>query len=77
MVKLRGVMIKFENKLNGRFYYIQIERDLFNDLMVNIIRGGVHVTVQRYIFCGDAGSVREKVRQITERRLRRGYTLVQ
>ncbi len=70
-------MLKFENKNNGRFYYIEIKKDLFGDLVINTIRGGSNVSVQRIIFCDNAVSVRDKIRQIVKRRTARGYTLIQ
>lgn len=70
-------MLKFENKLNGRFYYIEIKKDLFGDLVINTIRGGRNISLQRIIFCDNAGSIRDKIREISQRRISRGYTLIQ
>ena len=69
-------MLKFENKSNGRFYYIEVKRDMFGHGVVNIIRGGNNISVERIVFCGNARSIREKVRQISRRRTARGYTLI-
>lgn len=70
-------MIKFENKVNGRFYYLQVKRDIFDDLVIHITRGGRHVSHVSLVFCDNDRSVRDKIRQITQRRLARGYTLIQ
>jgi hypothetical protein len=69
-------MIKFENKENGRFYYMKIEKDLFNDIVVSIIRGGRHCSVNRLIYCNDEISASREIRRLSRVRLQRGYTLV-
>ena len=69
-------MIKFENKLNGRFYYVEIKKDLFEDVVIHIRRGGRNALVERLIFCSDARAAREELRIIHKRRIERGYTLV-
>lgn len=69
-------MLKFENKSNGRFYYIKLQRDLFGELVINHFRGGSRIAVERILFCGDFLSVRKKLRQIIKRRTARGYSLV-
>lgn len=69
-------MIKFENKANGRFYYVEVKRDLLGDLVININRGGSSYAIQRIVFCGDARSIRAKIREIIQRRTAKGYCLV-
>ena len=76
MDNLRGVMIKFENRTNGRFYYISVKKDLFGDLCVHITRGGRNSSIGRLIFCGNGRMVREEIRRISKLRIQRGYTLV-
>jgi hypothetical protein len=68
--------IKFENKTNGRWYYIQIQRDIFNELGLYIRRGGRNASVGWLVFCGSYREVYSKIREITQRRLQRGYILV-
>ncbi|MFI5405450.1 MAG: hypothetical protein ACHQ1D_02935 [Nitrososphaerales archaeon] len=70
-------MIKFENRSNGRFYYIGVKKDLFGDLVIHIIRGGANVSVSRLIFCDNDRTVREEIRRISKLRISRGYTLVE
>lgn len=69
-------MIKFENKTNGRFYYLSIQKDILNDLVLTIVRGGKHHSVIRNIgyHCMDA--ITNEIQRIIKRRLKRGYTLV-
>ena len=69
-------MIKFENKENGRFYYMKIEKDLFNDTVISIVRGGRNVSVNKLIFCIDEVSASKEVSRLSRVRLQRGYTLV-
>ncbi len=70
-------VIKFENKHNGRYYYLQTEKDLFGDWIIHIIRGGISSRRRRIIFCDSLMAVREKIRHIGQIRLKRGYTLIQ
>lgn len=69
-------MIKFENKENGRFYYMRIEKDLFNDTVICVIRGGAHISVSRLIFCDGEMGARKEIDRLSRVRLQRGYTLV-
>lgn len=69
-------MLKFENKTNGRFYYVKVQRDLFGHLVINCNRGGVHHSIERILFCGNAREIREKIREIIKRRTARGYALI-
>jgi len=69
-------MLKFENKSNGRFYYVKVQKDLFGHLVINCNRGGHNYSIERILFCGDTREVREKIREIIKRRTARGYTLI-
>lgn len=69
-------MIKFENKENGRYYYLEITEDLLNDLTLVIHRGGNNYhTRQRRIF-NDKNCVLAEVQRISKVRLQRGYQLI-
>lgn len=70
-------MFKFENQKNKRFYYIEVKKDLFKDVVINTIRGGSNVTLERTVFCGNGLELRRKLRQIFRKRLSRGYTLIE
>lgn len=70
-------MIKFENSTNGRFYYIDVKKDLFGDLCIHITRGGLNSSVSRLIFCDNGRMVREEIRRISKLRVQRGYTLIE
>lgn len=69
-------MIKFENKSNGRYFYLSISRDIFDDLVLTVIRGGRYARVQRAYSHGDLPTITRKITTITKQRLKRGYTLV-
>ncbi len=69
-------MIKFENKTNGRFYYLYIERDILNDLVLRIVRGGHRVSLSRTVSYVSPEAMFQKIQDIIKRRIKRGYTLV-
>ena len=69
-------MIRFENKNNGRFYYILVERDDSDKLALRIIRGGRNIRVVRSVLFDCPLSVRKEVDRLAKRRIRRGYSLV-
>lgn len=69
-------MIKFENKTNGRFYYLSIQKDLLNDIVLTIIRGGSNSRVVRNICYDSMESIMKELQRLMKRRLKRGYTLV-
>lgn len=70
-------MIKFENKSNGRYYYIFVETDIFGHNILGVIRGGMYKRgVYIAILSGNMGSIAKKIQEITVIRLRRGYTIV-
>lgn len=69
-------MIKFENKNNGRYYYLYVQKDLLNDFSLIILRGGRfssrvhHIGFSSFIGCERA------ISRITKRRIKRGYEIV-
>jgi len=69
-------MLKFENATNGRFYYIYIDRDIVNELVLRITYGGRNVSRTRTIFSGSHDNLRNEIDRISRKRLRRGYKLV-
>lgn len=69
-------MIKFERS-DGRYYYMSVERDLFNDLVLMVIRGGASAN-RRYSVCvGHVQDIMAELLRLCKRRLQRGYILVQ
>lgn len=70
-------MIKFENKNNGRYYYLFINRDIFGEFVLTTIRGGLNVRVMRHFGFNDLEKIHREIDRIKKRRLQRGYTLVQ
>lgn len=69
-------MIKFENKENGRFYYLTLQKDILNDIVLTIIRGGNHISVRRTVRFNSLESITQEIQRLIKRRLARGYTLV-
>lgn len=67
-------MLKFE-RADGRFYYINIERDLLDGLILNVVRGGHRVSVSRTVAYHSPEDILKKIQEIIKKRLRRGYTL--
>lgn len=70
-------MIRFENKENGRFYYMVVENDDSNRLILRIIRGGKRVRVVRSVSYDCSLDVRKEINRLSKRRIRHGYTLMQ
>lgn len=68
--------IKFENKTTNRYFYIQIDKDLINDYMMVIRRGGQfkNVILKKGFSCWNA--LQKELDKIMKRRLQRGYSLV-
>lgn len=69
-------MIKFENKVNGRYFYLYIARDMFDDLVLTVIRGGANARVQYNYRHGSLPVLEGEVARISKQRIKRGYTLV-
>jgi len=69
-------MLKLENKANGRYYYIYIQKDLFNAICLHIIRGGRHRNVHRLLFCASILEAHKTVERLMLIRLKHGYTLI-
>ncbi len=69
-------MLKFENKDNGRFYYIFVEQDAEGNSVIRIVRGGKHVRVVRSLLYGSRDAVNKELVRISKKRIRRGYSLV-
>ncbi len=69
-------MIKFENEKNGRFYYIDVDRDLFDELVIVVTRGGRFSSINKLIHCVDDVHCQAEINRLTRLRLQRGYTVV-
>lgn len=69
-------MIKFENKMNGRFYYLKVERDLLNDWVLTIINGGHFSRRVSHFGFNNLDIINRHIERITKRRLKRGYEIV-
>lgn len=71
-------MIKFENKSNGRYYYLYIQRDMLNDVVLTVVRGGRNVRVARNvsILYDNRDSLSDEIARLSKRRIKRGYHLI-
>ena len=69
-------MLRFENKENGRFYYLRLEKDVTDADILVIVRGGRNVRVTRSYSFDSRQDCEKKIRQVVRRRIRHGYTLV-
>lgn len=69
-------MIKFENKENGRFYYLSTARDMLNDLVLTVIRGGANARVVRHFGYSCQDTLRKEIERISRIRIKRGYQIV-
>jgi hypothetical protein len=69
-------MIRFENRENGRFYYMVVEQDITNKLILNIIRGGKRVRVLSSIPFDSPIVLERVIDRLSKRRIRHGYSLV-
>ena len=70
------MLVKFDNPDNGRFYYLCTHRDLFNDLVLTVIRGGKNGSrVERHYGFKDLLSIYAEIKRISKIRLSHGYEL--
>ena len=69
-------MIKFENKQNGRFYYLIQHRDLFSDMVLTVIRGGYQSRVIRHYGYENQELMNREIARISKIRISHGYELV-
>lgn len=70
-------MIKFENELNGRYYYLLMEKDFFNDFVLTIIRGGKYSRVVRHYGYNCLSDIIREIKKITLIRIKRGYRVIE
>lgn len=69
-------MLRFENHTNGRYYYISVEKDLFNELAVVVLRGGRnHRVIRTFGFCSRE-AIDAAIKRLCKRRIARGYILM-
>lgn len=69
-------MIQFENPTNGRYYYMDVQRDLLQHNVLVIFRGGhSHHRIDR-VFCPTDITLRDKISRLSKRRLQHGYHLL-
>jgi len=69
-------MVKFENPTNGRFYYMYIEKDLFDDMALVIVRGNKHSIIIRNYDFNCRNKIMEEIVRISNIREKRGYVRV-
>jgi len=69
------MLIKFENPNNGRFYYVNVQRDLLNHNVIIVYRGGIGgLSFHRTVYAGNEIDI--NIQKICKKRLQRGYILV-
>lgn len=70
-------MIKLENKENGRYYYLHVETDIFGDLTLIVMRGGINRHIRPHmVMAGKMEAIDQKIKELIRRRISRGYTSV-
>lgn len=69
------MLIKFENPINGRYYYLTVANDLFNKYVLTITRGGVSARVVKHLGFDCMEKIKNEIDRLTKRRLKRGYIL--
>jgi hypothetical protein len=69
-------MIKFENKTNGRFYYLLVDKDMLDDSVLRVFYGGVGVIRTRTISINNMCEAQKEIDRVAKKRLSRGYSLV-
>jgi hypothetical protein len=69
-------MLKFENHDNGRYYYLYVNRDLLNDLVLTTIRGGQHHRRVHHFGFNSKDAIIKEIDRITKVRLKHGYRMV-
>jgi len=69
-------MIKFENKSNGRFYYLKIESDMLNECILRIFFGGQNISRVRTVSYDSKDAIQKEIERLSKRRIKRGYEIV-
>lgn len=69
-------MIKFENPLNGRYYYIILQKDMLEHDVLTIIRGGKRSRVVRHFGFNSINKIQDEIQRLIKIRVKRGYRLV-
>jgi hypothetical protein len=69
-------MIKLENVTTKRYYYLVAYRDLFDDNLLDIFRGGNNRNVRVSLHFDSADARKSEIKRLIQRRIQRGYTLV-
>jgi hypothetical protein len=68
-------MLKFERE-DGRYYYMDIARDMFRAPVLRIIRGGHRVRVERTYGFGTIHQCEKEIERLSKIRIRHGYSIV-
>lgn len=70
-------MIKFENRSNGRYYYLKTEKDMLDEYVLVVVRGGYRHRVVRRVGFGSLDACQKEIERISRIRINRGYSLVE
>ena len=69
-------MLKFEHP-NGRYYYIYVQQDFFNDIILSVMRGGRNQRITRNILFNCPVAIKKEIDRLSKKRIKRGYVLIQ
>jgi hypothetical protein len=72
-------MLKFENPINGRYYYLDVQKDLINEHILVVMRGSKlnnHHRIIRISVGHCRASLRKEIDRLSKKRLKRGYLLI-
>jgi hypothetical protein len=70
-------MIKFENAANGRYYYLVVQKDIFDDWVLSVVRGSKSRHIVKHCAYKSFADIERQIAQISKIRLRRGYSLIE
>lgn len=73
-------LLKYENPINGRYYYIFVDKDILNDFVLTVIRGGtlrgVRSRTVRHFGYACRVALQKELDRLSKKRIARGYRLV-
>jgi len=80
MLRNEPIMLKYENPENGRYYYLAVYKDILDDYVLTVIRGGhlrgVRSRVVRHFGYACRMALQKELDRLSKKRIARGYRLV-
>lgn len=70
-------MIKFFNEINKRYYFISVQKDLFDDWVLLVYRGGGRNHLIRTYGYANRSLLDERLNEMINKRIKRGYKIIQ